>query len=52
MEEMSKEELLKLIKQYNNYIIDICEDEQNTINKYPVCINEFIDCEFKEGIYE
>lgn len=52
MEEMSKEELLKLIRSYNNYIIDICEDEQNIMNKYPVYINEFIDCEFKKGIYE
>jgi hypothetical protein len=45
--EMTKAELIDLIIEYNRYIIrygdehGVCED-----GCYPVCINEFLDCDY------
>lgn len=50
--QLNKEGLLKLIKAYDEYIIDKCDDEQNVINNCPVCIDEFFDCEFQELLEE
>ena len=45
LKQMSKEELIKLIVAYDNYIKDFDEDFQN-LDRVPVCVNEFLDNEF------
>lgn len=47
MESLNKEELLCLLEEYDKYIHVTCDDEQNIINKFPVCIKEFYYNEFK-----
>ena len=37
----SKQELIKIIQAYNNYIIDFYDDHD--CDSCPVCLNEFID---------
>lgn len=51
-EQLSKDELILLLRSYDEYIMDIVDDEQNTINKYPVCVSEFYDNEFQEIVNE
>lgn len=49
LENMSKEELIKLIRAYDTYIMEYIEDSlPNNLDRYPVCLNEFLDCEFSE----
>jgi len=44
---LSRKGLVSLIEGYDNYIKnDICEDEQNSLNRYPVSINEYMNNEF------
>ena len=53
MEDLSKEELLDLIKAYNNYVMDFMEECD--LGMCPVSIYEFYDNEYqlmKEGSYE
>ena len=45
---MSKEELIHLIVAYDKYIIDYPEDHEMTGN-YPVCLEEFYECEYSEA---
>lgn len=37
----SKQELIKIIQAYNNYIIDFYDEHD--CDSCPVCLNEFID---------
>jgi hypothetical protein len=50
LEELNRKTLVKLIRNYDEYIQEICEDEQNIINRYPVGVGEFINNEFIENI--
>lgn len=43
---ISKEELLELVHEYDIYIQDANEKNRYTMGWYPVCINEFYDNDF------
>lgn len=47
IEDLSRDKLLILIKEYNNYIIDFYDTH---LDGFPVSINEFFDNEFQEMI--
>lgn len=44
----SKQELIQIIKCYNQYIIDWFLDECHEEGEEPVCVQEFIDFEYQE----
>jgi hypothetical protein len=53
MEDLSKEELLDLIKAYNDYVIDFFEEHD--LGMYPISVYEFYDNEYqlmKKGEYD
>ncbi|MDP3012835.1 MAG: hypothetical protein Q8M92_01245 [Candidatus Subteraquimicrobiales bacterium] len=41
----NKKELLLILEMYDKYIQEANEYEKYSEGWYPVCINEFIDCE-------
>lgn len=47
LEELNREELLKLIKAYNKYIIEFFDEEVHE-GMIPICIEEFYNNEFQE----
>ena len=49
LKDLSRQGLINLITEYDAYVKNICDDEQNDMNKYPVCINEFLNNEFIEN---
>lgn len=46
LEELSKEDLLKLLMAYSDYIISFYEEHD--YGSFPVCIYEFYDNEYQE----
>ena len=48
MEKMTKKCLLKLIAEYDQYIQSANDENRYKEGWFPVCINEFRDCEFRE----
>lgn len=42
LDSYSKQELIQIIRAYDRYIGDFCDDH-DCIGDYPVCLNEFID---------
>ena len=45
---MTKEEIISLVIAYNNYLFVDHEDEFNYMDRAPVCLAEFHDCEYQE----
>ena len=48
LEDMTKEEIIDLVIAYNNYLFVDREDEFNQMDRAPVCLAEFHDCEYQE----
>lgn len=46
LEELTKNELIKLIKSYDRYIQDIVDGEEYLCSRYPVCIDEYLNNDF------
>ena len=46
LEELSREELLDLIKEYDSYIQEANEEDRYSDGWYPVCINEFLNNDY------
>lgn len=51
MQNLSKTELLKLLKAYDEYIQIANEENYYKNGWFPVCIEEFYNNEFQEGLY-
>jgi len=49
---MSKEEIIDLMIAYNEYLFVDHEDEFNHMDRAPVCLAEFNDCEYQEILEE
>lgn len=47
LEELGKEELLELLHAYDRYIQNANDENRYSNGWYPVCINEFYDCEYQ-----
>ena len=47
-DDISREELLDLLKAYDKYIQEANDEDRYAEGWYPVCINEFYDNEFQE----
>jgi hypothetical protein len=47
-ENIGKEELMWLLREYDRYIQNANDDDRYREGWFPVCINEFYDCEFQE----
>lgn len=47
MDELSKEELLKVLKAYDIYIQEANDDNRYIEGWRPVCINEFYNCDYE-----
>lgn len=45
LEDLSKEELLEFIKEYNNYVVDFYEEHD--LGDIPVCVSEFYYNEYQ-----
>ena len=45
MEKLTKKELLKLIKAYNDYVMTFYEEHDESC--FPICIYEFFDNEYQ-----
>ena len=43
LNDLSRKGLISLVGEYDKYIKDICDDEENIINRYPVCVNEYLN---------
>lgn len=50
--DLSKEELLDLLSEYDSYIQYANEENSFAEGWRPVCINEFYDCEYQEILEE
>jgi hypothetical protein len=50
--DLDKETLLDLLKQYDMYIQDANDDNRYADGWYPVCISEFLNCEYQEILEE
>ena len=48
LNELSKEELLDVIRMYDHYIQDANEEDRYADGWYPVCIEEFYENDYKE----
>ena len=48
LEGMTKEEIIDLVIAYHNYLFVDHEDEFNRMDRAPVCLAEFHDCEYQE----
>ena len=49
MGKMTKKDLLALITAYDQYIQSANDENRYAEGWFPVCINEFRDCEFREA---
>lgn len=47
MQKYNKHELIQIITCYDQYIQSFYEDECMDVNRYPVCVQEFIDNEYQ-----
>lgn len=48
MKNLSREELLELLNEYDKYIIDVVDDlPLQYVDRVPVCVGEFYDNEFQ-----
>lgn len=47
LDHLSKEELLDLLTRYDEYIQEANDDDRYSDGWYPVCLNEFYDCEYQ-----
>ena len=45
LEDLSKEELLEFIKEYDNYIFEF--EQEHDLGCMPVCVSEFYDNEWQ-----
>ena len=45
---IGKRELIELLKEYDLYIQNANDENLYESGWFPVCINEFFDCEFQE----
>lgn len=45
IENLSKEEMFDLLKQYNYYVIEVCDREDGSV---PVCLLEYFENEYCE----
>lgn len=52
LDNLSKNELLKLLYTYDKYIQNANEENRYSLDWYPVCIEEFYYNEFKEWVRE
>ena len=48
MKDLSKEELLDLLKEYDMYIQDANDDNRYKDGWYPVCLDEFYENEYQD----
>jgi len=46
LERKTKEEIIDLILAYHDYLFIDHEDEFNRMDRAPVCLAEFYDCEY------
>jgi hypothetical protein len=50
--DLDKETLFDLLKQYDMYIQNANDDDRYSDGWYPVCISEFLNCEYQEILEE
>ena len=48
LESLTKKEIVNLVIAYNDYLFIDHEDEFNRMDRAPVCLAEFYDCEYRE----
>ena len=48
LECLTKEEIIDLVIAYHEYLFIDHEDEFNHMDRAPVCLAEFYDCEYQE----